>query len=58
MSVRVRFVPRSTSSLHIGDARTAVFNWLFARGQEDSAFVVRMSDHTAGNDDQVMGDLL
>ena len=29
--VRVRFAPSPTGSLHIGGARTALFNWLFAR---------------------------
>ncbi|MFQ5956421.1 MAG: glutamate--tRNA ligase family protein, partial [Candidatus Brocadiales bacterium] len=29
--VRVRFAPSPTGLLHIGNARTALFNWLFAR---------------------------
>lgn len=33
MSVRVRFAPSPTGSLHLGTARTAVVNWLFARSQ-------------------------
>jgi glutamyl-tRNA synthetase len=33
MSVRVRFAPSPTGYLHIGGARTALFNWLFARHQ-------------------------
>ena len=32
--VRVRFAPSPTGYLHIGGARTALFNWLFARSQE------------------------
>jgi len=31
MTVRVRFAPSPTGYLHIGSARTALFNWLFAR---------------------------
>ena len=31
MSVRVRFAPSPTGYLHIGGARTALFNWLYAR---------------------------
>ncbi len=31
MTVRTRFAPSPTGSLHIGGARTAIFNWLFAR---------------------------
>src|SRR4028119_2307363 len=33
MNVRVRLAPSPTGNLHIGTARTAVFNWLFARNQ-------------------------
>ena len=31
MSIRVRFAPSPTGFLHIGGARTALFNWLYAR---------------------------
>ncbi|GAB6274485.1 MAG: glutamate--tRNA ligase [Peptococcaceae bacterium] len=43
MTVRVRFAPSPTGSLHIGGARTALFNWLFAR-QNNGAFVLRLED--------------
>jgi glutamyl-tRNA synthetase len=43
MSVRVRFAPSPTGRLHIGSARTALFNWLFAR-HEKGAFVLRIED--------------
>jgi glutamyl-tRNA synthetase len=43
MSVRVRFAPSPTGHLHIGGARTALFNWLFAR-REKGAFVLRIED--------------
>lgn len=43
MSVRVRFAPSPTGWLHVGGARTAYFNWLFAR-QRGGAFVVRIED--------------
>ena len=33
MSVVVRFAPSPTGFLHIGGARTALFNWLYARGR-------------------------
>jgi glutamyl-tRNA synthetase len=42
-SVRVRFAPSPTGSLHIGGARTALFNWLFAR-RAGGAFVLRIED--------------
>ena len=41
--VRVRFAPSPTGSLHIGGARTALFNWLFARNQ-GGAFLLRSED--------------
>ncbi len=43
MSVRVRFAPSPTGHLHIGGARTALFNWLFAR-REKGAFILRIED--------------
>lgn len=41
--VRVRFAPSPSGSLHIGGARTALFNWLWARGQ-GGAFILRVED--------------
>ncbi len=41
--VRVRFSPAPTGSLHIGSARTALFNWLYAR-HHGGAFVLRIED--------------
>ena len=43
MSVRVRFAPSPTGSLHVGAARTALFNWLFAR-HEGGSFILRIED--------------
>ena len=43
MSVRVRFAPSPTGYLHIGGARTALFNWLYAR-HTDGTFVLRVED--------------
>lgn len=43
MSVRVRIAPSPTGNLHIGTARTAVFNWLFAR-HHDGKFILRIED--------------
>ena len=42
-SVRVRFAPSPTGHLHIGGARTALFNWLFARNS-NGAFILRIED--------------
>ena len=41
--VRTRFAPSPTGPLHAGSARTALFNWLFARGA-NGAFVLRIED--------------
>ena len=41
--VRVRFAPSPTGQVHVGNARTALFNWLFAR-QQGGAMVLRIED--------------
>lgn len=41
--VRVRFAPSPTGELHVGGARTALFNWLFARHHEGT-FILRIED--------------
>ena len=41
--IRVRFAPSPTGYLHVGGARTAIFNWLFARAQ-GGKFVLRIED--------------
>ncbi len=42
-TVRVRFAPSPTGFLHIGGVRTALFNWLYARGR-GGAFILRIED--------------
>jgi len=42
-TVRVRFAPSPTGNLHIGGARTALFNWLFAR-HNGGSFILRIDD--------------
>ncbi|MCK4237319.1 MAG: glutamate--tRNA ligase, partial [Candidatus Krumholzibacteria bacterium] len=59
--VRVRFAPSPTGYLHVGGARTALFNWLFAR-HEGGSFVLRIenTDVERSSDDheeQMMDDL-
>jgi glutamyl-tRNA synthetase len=46
MSVRVRFAPSPTGYLHVGGARTALYNYLFARGQ-GGTFILRIEDTDA-----------
>ncbi|MBN2058496.1 MAG: glutamate--tRNA ligase [Candidatus Saganbacteria bacterium] len=41
--IRVRFAPSPTGALHIGGARTALFNWLYARNQ-GGQFILRIED--------------
>jgi len=43
MTVRVRFAPSPTGYLHVGGARTALFNWLYARNT-GGTFVLRIED--------------
>lgn len=43
MTVRVRFAPSPTGYLHVGGARTALFNWLYAR-REGGTFLLRIED--------------
>ena len=43
MTVRTRFAPSPTGYLHIGGVRTALFNWLFAKGQ-GGQFILRVDD--------------
>jgi glutamyl-tRNA synthetase len=57
-SVRVRFAPSPTGALHIGGARTALYNWLFARGR-GGELVLRIEDtdrerSTPENVDQIL----
>ncbi len=44
--VRVRMAPSPTGFLHVGGARTALFNWLFAR-QHNGTFILRIDDTDA-----------
>ncbi|MEP6916874.1 MAG: glutamate--tRNA ligase [Acidobacteriota bacterium] len=44
--MRVRFGPSPTGQLHVGNARTALFNWLLAHGK-DGVFVLRIEDTDA-----------
>ncbi len=54
--VRVRFAPSPTGHLHVGGARTALFNWLFAR-KHGGTFVLRIEDTDAqrSSDESIRG---
>ena len=43
MSIRLRFAPSPTGKVHIGNIRTAIFNWLYAR-HVNGAFILRIED--------------
>src|SRR5687767_10246100 len=56
--MKVRFAPSPTGALHIGGARTALYNWLLARGN-DAPLVLRIEDtdrerSTRENVDQIL----
>ena len=51
MSVRVRFAPSPTGFLHIGGARTALFNWLYAR-HTGGKFILRIEDTDVARNSQ------
>ena len=59
--MRVRFAPSPTGPLHVGNARTALFNWLLARGH-DGTFILRIEDtdaerSTKDSEDSILEDL-
>ena len=61
MTVRVRFAPSPTGHLHVGGARTAIFNWLFAR-HHGGTFIIRVEDtdqarSTRESEEMVLEDL-
>jgi glutamyl-tRNA synthetase len=56
--VRVRFAPSPTGHLHVGGARTALFNWLYAR-HHGGAFVLRIEDtDRSRSTDENIGDIM
>lgn len=57
MSVRVRFAPSPTGHLHIGGARTALFNWLYAR-HVGGRFVLRIEDTDVARNSQEAIDVI
>ncbi len=59
--MRVRFAPSPTGHLHVGNARTALFNWLLAR-RHGGTFILRVEDtdrerSTAASEDAIKDDL-
>ncbi|MFP5379935.1 MAG: glutamate--tRNA ligase, partial [Vicinamibacteria bacterium] len=57
-SPRLRFAPSPTGYLHIGGARTALFNWLYAR-RHGGVFVLRIEDtDVARSSDEMVGGIL
>ncbi|MEE8348793.1 MAG: glutamate--tRNA ligase [Acidobacteriota bacterium] len=50
MTVRVRFAPSPTGPIHVGNVRTALYNWLFAR-QNQGVFILRVEDTDAVRSD-------
>lgn len=61
-SVRMRFAPSPTGSLHVGGARTALYNWLAARQADQGKFLIRIEDtdtarSTRESEDSMLADL-
>jgi glutamyl-tRNA synthetase/nondiscriminating glutamyl-tRNA synthetase len=59
--MRIRFAPSPTGQLHVGNARTALFNWLLSRGH-DGTFILRIEDtdaerSTKESEDTILEDL-
>jgi glutamyl-tRNA synthetase/nondiscriminating glutamyl-tRNA synthetase len=59
--MRLRFAPSPTGQLHVGNARTALFNWLLARGH-DGTLILRIEDtdaerSTKESEDSILADL-
>jgi glutamyl-tRNA synthetase len=57
MKVRVRFAPSPTGFLHIGGARTALFNWLYAR-HTGGSFILRIEDTDVARNSQEAVDVI
>jgi glutamyl-tRNA synthetase len=57
MNVRVRFAPSPTGFLHIGGARTALFNWLYAR-HTGGTFILRIEDTDTARNTQEAVDVI
>jgi glutamyl-tRNA synthetase len=57
MSIRVRFAPSPTGFLHIGGARTALFNWLYAR-HTGGTFLLRIEDTDTARNTQEAVDVI
>ena len=57
MTVRVRFAPSPTGFLHVGGARTALFNWLWARNVGGS-FILRIEDTDRARSSEEMTDAI
>ncbi|MCX7973158.1 MAG: glutamate--tRNA ligase [Candidatus Aminicenantes bacterium] len=55
--VRVRFAPSPTGYLHVGAARTALFNWLFAR-HEKGVFILRIEDTDVSRSSEQMSQVI
>lgn len=56
-SVRTRFAPSPTGYLHVGGARTALFNWLYAK-KHNGTFVLRVEDTDAARNTEAARDAI
>src|SRR3954463_3575499 len=57
MTVSTRFAPSPTGNLHVGNLRTALHNWLFARANEGQ-FLLRIDDTDQARSDEAFVDAI
>src|SRR5438132_7222596 len=57
MTTRARFAPSPTGHLHVGNARTALFNWLFVKKTEGT-FILRIEDTDLARSEESFEDLI
>ncbi|WP_321389695.1 glutamate--tRNA ligase [Emcibacter sp.] len=57
MTVKVRFAPSPTGKIHVGNVRTALVNWLFAR-QQQGEFILRLDDTDRERSTEEFADLI
>jgi len=57
MTVRVRIAPSPTGYLHVGTARTALYNYLFAR-KNNGKFILRIEDTDVERSSKEMTDII
>ncbi|MES3004267.1 MAG: glutamate--tRNA ligase [Pseudomonadota bacterium] len=58
MTVRTRFAPSPTGFIHLGNIRSALYPWAFARSQKDGVFILRIEDTDVDRSSQAAVDVI